>query len=184
MPRVKGTVTDRLRVLAVHVLRRVASGSRLAASCAKCKLRAAGCSWYRAKISWESWPADNISVQTCVQKSDTQEVRCFAGVVYIYRCFSRTFTQVTPCRETTRITCSDVDYSNLLNILLSPARHPLPPTGVTENSDLELFDYLPLWQKSYSLFLSKNFNISTLHCSKWIQQKNKQGTDNAVSFLV
>lgn len=55
------------------------------ASWVKCKLRAAVASQVvaggRAKINWESWPADNISTEACMQKSDKQEVRSFTSVI-------------------------------------------------------------------------------------------------------
>lgn len=111
---------------AARLLSHASWGRYLAASCEKCNLRLAGCSWGGAKISCERWPADYILTETCSQRNDPQKVISFSSLLCIYRIikqFRRTFAQVT----SSRITCCKVDYSNLLNILLSPAKPLLTP---------------------------------------------------------
>lgn len=45
------------------------------------------------------------------------------------------------CKDQPGLPSSEVDYSNLLNILLSPAKPLLTPTGLMENFNLELVDH-------------------------------------------
>ena len=69
----KGTIIDGewLSVLAVYLFLSCCFSKPFGSLLWKCKLRAAGCIWAQARISWESWLADNISTKTCLQASDT-----------------------------------------------------------------------------------------------------------------
>lgn len=116
----KGISTVRVwpSVLAAHDLSHVASGSHLAASCAKCKLRAADSS--QVVVGVEPKSTEKVDLLTIFQPRHAWRTvigRKSGGLTVFFNDIC-----VASCKETIMVTYSEEDSSNLLNILSSPGK--------------------------------------------------------------